>query len=122
MAAPIPAVHGLSARKAASGARPPSSPPTSEYAVYRAHAPRPVPLTELVRVTGVRWKIEECFAGGKELTALDEHQVRSWTSWRRWTVLAMLAHAFLSVMTATQPTPPTTTQPTPTQPRSVDPR
>jgi SRSO17 transposase len=76
-----------------------------EYAFYRAHAPRPVPVTELVRVASVRWKIEECFAGGKELTALDEHQVRSWTSWRRWTVLAMLAHAFLSVMTATQPAP-----------------
>jgi SRSO17 transposase len=76
-----------------------------EYAFYRAHAPRPVPLPELVRVAGVRWKIEECFAGGKELTALDEHQVRSWTSWRRWTVLAMLAHAFLSVTTATQPAP-----------------
>src|SRR4051794_9368560 len=75
----------------------------SEYAFYRAHAPRPVPVAELVRVAGVRWKIEESFAGGKELTALDEHQVRSWTSWRRWTVLAMLAHAFLSVMTATQP-------------------
>ena len=77
----------------------------SEYAFYRAHAPRPVPLAELVRVAGVRWKIEESFAGGKELTALDEHQVRSWTSWRRWTVLTMLAHAFLSVMTATQPPP-----------------
>jgi SRSO17 transposase len=74
-----------------------------EYAFYRAHTPRPVPLAELVRVAGVRWKIEESFAGGKELTALDEHQVRSWTSWRRWTVLAMLAHAFLSLMTATQP-------------------
>ena len=26
-----------------------------------------------------------------------------WTSWHRWTVLAMLAHAFLSVMAATNP-------------------
>jgi hypothetical protein len=33
-----------------------------------------------------------------------QHQVRRWTSWHRWTVLAMLAHAFLSVTTATQPT------------------
>jgi SRSO17 transposase len=74
-----------------------------QYAFYRAHAPRPVPVTELVRVAGVRWKIEESFAGGKELAALDEHQVRNWTSWHRWTVLAMLAHAFLSVLTATQP-------------------
>ena len=74
-----------------------------EYAFYRAHAPSPVPLAELVRVAGSRWKIEEGFAGGKELAALDEHQVRSWTSWHRWTVLALLAHAFLSVMAATQP-------------------
>ena len=80
---------------------------TGEYAFYRAHAPHPVPLSTLVRVAGTRWKIEESFAGGKELAALDEHQVRGWTSWHRWTVLAMLAHAFLSVLTATQPdTPP----------------
>ena len=77
-----------------------------EYAFYRAHAPRPVPVAELVRVAGIRWKIEESFAGGKELAALDEHQVRGWTSWRRWTVLAMLAHAFLSVLTASQPPSP----------------
>ena len=38
------------------------------------------------------------FAGGKELAALDEHQVRSWTSWHRWTILALLAHAFMSVL------------------------
>jgi hypothetical protein len=34
------------------------------------------------------------------LTGLDEHQVRRWTSWHRWTILAMLAHAFLAVTTA----------------------
>jgi SRSO17 transposase len=77
----------------------------TEYAFYRAHAPGPVPLRALVAVAGIRWKVEEGFAGGKELTALDQHQVRTWTSWMRWTVLAMLAHAFLSVMTATQPRP-----------------
>jgi SRSO17 transposase len=77
----------------------------AEYAFYRAHAPGLVPLHALVRVAGTRWKVEEGFAGGKELTGLDQHQVRSWTSWMRWTVLAMLAHAFLSVMTAAQPPP-----------------
>ncbi len=52
--------------------------------------------------------MEESFQTGKELTGLDEHQVRSWTSWHRWTVLAMLAHAFLAVITATErlATPP----------------
>jgi SRSO17 transposase len=74
-----------------------------EYAFYCAHAPAPVPLAQLVRVAGSRWRIEDGFAGGKELAALDEHQVRSWTSWHRWTILALLAHAFLSVLAATQP-------------------
>jgi SRSO17 transposase len=74
-----------------------------EYAFYRAHAPQPVPLAQLVRVAGSRWKVEDGFAGGKELAALDEHQVRSWTSWHRWTILALLAHAFLSVLAAAQP-------------------
>ena len=33
--------------------------------------------------------------------ALDQHRVRTWTSWHRWTTLALLAHAFLSVIAAT---------------------
>lgn len=74
-----------------------------EYAFYRAHAPGPVPLAQLVRTAGSRWKVEEGFAACKELAALDEHQVRSWTSWHRWTILALLACAFLAVLAATQP-------------------
>jgi SRSO17 transposase len=73
-----------------------------EYAFYRAHAPGPVPLAHLVQVAGSRWKIEDGFAAGKELAALDEHQVRSWTSWHRWTILALLAHAFLAVLATAQ--------------------
>jgi hypothetical protein len=60
-------------------------------------------LALLVRVAGSRWKVEDGFAAGKELAGLDEHQVRSWTSWHRWTILALLACAFLSVLAATQP-------------------
>jgi SRSO17 transposase len=76
-----------------------------ELAFYRAHAPRPVPLAQLVKVAGSRWKVGDGFAGGKELAALDEHQVRNWTSWHRRTILALLAHAFLSVLAAAQPAP-----------------
>ena len=36
----------------------------------------------------------------KGLVGLDQHQVRRWESWHRWTTLAMLAHAFLAVATA----------------------
>ena len=59
-------------------------------------------MAALVRVAGRRWTVEESFQTGKELTALDQHQVRTWTSWQRWTILAMLAHAFLTVIAADQ--------------------
>ena len=74
---------------------------TGELAFYRCYTPTPVPLATLVAVAGRRWTIEESFQEGKGLTGLDEHQVRRWTSWHRWTILAVLAHAFLAVMTAT---------------------
>jgi len=59
-----------------------------------------MPLRELVRVAGRRWAVEESFQAAKGLAGLDEHQVRRWTSWRRWTVLSMLAHALLAVIAA----------------------
>ncbi|MGH8828037.1 MAG: IS701 family transposase, partial [Jiangellaceae bacterium] len=73
-----------------------------ELAFYRAYAPTPVPLNTLVRVAGRRWAIEESFQTGKGLTGLDEHQVRTWTSWQRWTILVMLAHASLAITAATE--------------------
>ena len=60
-------------------------------------------LALLVQVAGSRWKAEDGFAAGKELTGLDEHQVRSRASWHRWTILALLACAFLAVLAAAQP-------------------
>jgi SRSO17 transposase len=55
-------------------------PDHGELAYYRRHSPRPVALTELVRVAGTRWRIEESFQATKTLTGLDEHQVRRWIS------------------------------------------
>ncbi|MET8982273.1 IS701 family transposase [Streptomyces sp. NPDC004539] len=82
---------------------------TGELAFYRCFSPQPVPLSDLVRVAGRRWTVEETFQAGKGLTGLDEHQVRRWTSWHRWVTLAMLAHAFLAVTAAAErhdrPTP-----------------
>ncbi|KAA1250778.1 IS701 family transposase [Mycobacterium simiae] len=83
---------------------------TGEHAYLRCYSPRPVPLRPLVTVAGQRWRIEESFQPAKGLVGLDQHQVRRWRSWHRWTTLAMLAHAFLAVATAierdTAPTPP----------------
>lgn len=82
---------------------------TGEHAYYRCYAPQPVPLRELVRVAGRRWTIEESFQTAKGLARLDEHQVRRWTSWQRWTLLAMIAHALLAVIAATEPPTATAT-------------
>jgi SRSO17 transposase len=70
---------------------------TGELAFYRCWTPRPVLLATLVWVAGRRWTIEERFQTGKGLVGLDQHQVRRWRSWYRWTTLAILAHAFLVV-------------------------
>ena len=73
---------------------------TRELAFYRCYGPRPVPLAILVKVAGIRWTTEENFQAGKGLAGLDDHQVRRWDSWYRWTTLAMLALAFLFVTAA----------------------
>jgi hypothetical protein len=78
-------------------------PRTGELAFYRCYIPETVPLRELVRVAGRRWTVEESFQSGKGLAGLDEHQVRRWTSWRRWTLLVMVAHALLAVIAAHEP-------------------
>jgi SRSO17 transposase len=83
---------------------------TRDLAYYRCYSPRHVPLAALVKVAGSRWAIEENFQASKGLAGLDEHQVRTWTSWYRWVTLAMLACAFLTLTAATehtrQPAPP----------------
>jgi hypothetical protein len=58
----------------------------------------------LVRVAGRRWTVEERFQTGKGLVGLDQHQVRRWRSWYRWTTLSILAHAFLVVAALTDRT------------------
>ncbi|MET8090569.1 IS701 family transposase [Micromonospora sp. NPDC005220] len=72
---------------------------TGELAFYRCWAPEAVPLRNLVLVAGRRWKIEESFQAAKTGLGLDQHQHRRWTSWHRWTTLAILAHAFLAAAT-----------------------
>jgi len=75
---------------------------TGELAFYRCYSPRRVSLPALVTVAGTRWTTEENFQAGKGLAGLDEHQVRRWDSWYRWTTLAMLALAFLTVTAAAE--------------------
>ncbi len=67
------------------------NPNSGELAFYLCWAPKPVPLSELIRVAGTRWCIEECVQAAKGQVGLDHHQVRYWTAWHRHITLAMLA-------------------------------
>lgn len=66
-----------------------------EYKYYLSQAPADVPMAELVRVSGLRWPIESCFAEGKEEVGLDHYELRSWRGWYHHMTLVILAHHFL---------------------------
>ena len=69
-----------------------------ELAFYLTLAPAATPLAALVRIAGTRWTIEACFEAAKGEVGLDHYEVRSWTGWHRHVTLAMLAHAYLTVV------------------------
>jgi SRSO17 transposase len=69
-----------------------------ELTFYLTLAPAATPLAELVRIAGTRWTIEACFEAAKGEVGLGHYEVRSWTGWHRHVTLAMLAHAYLTVI------------------------
>jgi SRSO17 transposase len=72
-----------------------------EPTFYLTHAPEGTTLADLVRIAGSRWTVEACFEAAKGEVGLDEYEVRSWTGWHRHVTLAMLAHAYLTVIRKT---------------------
>jgi SRSO17 transposase len=73
-----------------------------DLAFFYCHVPagRPVSLPVLIRVAGKRWPVEECVQQGKGQAGLDQHQVRTWHSFHRHTVLSMCAQALLAIAAA----------------------
>ena len=69
-----------------------------ELAYYVCFGPAETALEELARVAGIRWAIEECFEEAKGEVGLDQYEVRRWDGWYRHITLAMLAHAYLTVI------------------------
>jgi SRSO17 transposase len=78
-----------------------------ELAFYRCYSPTQVSLPTLVRIAGTRWAVECCFQNTKGAVGLDQHQVRRWDSWHRYTTLVMLAAAILAAIAATERRHPT---------------
>jgi len=71
--------------------------PTKQTA-YLVFALEEATLSEMIRVAGMRWTVEESIQTAKGEVGLDQYEVRSWTGWYRHITLAMWAQAFLSVI------------------------
>jgi SRSO17 transposase len=69
-----------------------------DLAYFLAYGADDTSMAELLRVCGVRWQIEECFAQAKGEVGLDHYEVRTWDAWHRFVTLCLLAHAGLVVM------------------------
>lgn len=69
-----------------------------EVAYYLCYGPRRTKATELIRVAGSRWRIEDGFKESKAEIGLDEYEVRKWGGWYRHITLCLLAHAYLAVL------------------------
>ncbi|WP_378733282.1 hypothetical protein [Nocardia brasiliensis] len=80
-----------------------------ELAYYRRYSSGPANLAGLGESRQPSVVDREDFQTAKGLTGLDQHHVPCWRSWHRWTLLPMLAHAFLTVLAidqrATEATP-----------------
>jgi SRSO17 transposase len=70
----------------------------SDLGYFLAYGAEDTSEAELLRVCGVRWQIEECFAQAKGEVGLDHYEVRTWDAWHRFVTLCLLAHAGLVVM------------------------
>ncbi|KOX06701.1 hypothetical protein ADK66_22245 [Micromonospora sp. NRRL B-16802] len=57
-------------------------------------------MAHLVRVAGIRWTVEGGFQAAKGQVGLDQHQIRRWDSWHRFTTLALAALAILAICAA----------------------
>ncbi len=57
-------------------------------------------IGDLVRVAGLRWTVEMCFAESKSEVGLDQYEVRSYSGWYKHITLSCFALALLSVLKA----------------------
>lgn len=58
--------------------------------------PDDTPITELVRLAKIRWRIEHDYRELKHGLGLDHFEGRSWNGWHHHATLATAAHAFLT--------------------------
>jgi hypothetical protein len=66
-----------------------------EWKFYLSNAPLETKLATFVRVSGMRWPIETCFAECKGELGMDHYELRFWRGWHHHMTLVILAHHFL---------------------------
>ena len=62
---------------------------------YFSNAPVETPVSEFVRISGMRWPIETIFEEAKGEVGFDHYEMRSWIGWHHHMLLVALAHHFL---------------------------
>ena len=74
----------------------------SEAAYHIAYVPDryACSLTDLIKVAGARWAIEDDFQDAKRSVGLDETQVRGYRAWKRHTALALAVYALPAIASA----------------------
>ena len=60
-----------------------------------SNAPTDTPFQEMIRVSTLRWPIEQCFQDGKGEIGMDHYEHRSWDAWRRHMTFVFVAQLFL---------------------------
>jgi SRSO17 transposase len=66
-----------------------------ELKTYLSNAPAEIASARLVRTSGMRWPIENCFETGKQELGMGDYEVRSWRGWHHHMTMVILAMAFL---------------------------
>jgi SRSO17 transposase len=60
-----------------------------------SNAPEDFPFLELIRISQMRWTIEQLFQEGKSFLGLDEYEMRSSPGWHRHMALVNVVMHFL---------------------------
>lgn len=70
---------------------------------WLATLPEDTPLSELVRLAKIRWRIEHDYRELKTGLGLDHFEGRSWLGWHHHVTLVTAAHLFLTTLRLTDP-------------------
>jgi hypothetical protein len=71
---------------------------TPDVTYFFSNAPQQTALTVLAQVAASRYPIEHVLEEAKGTTGLGQYEVRYWHSWYRHMTLALLAHAWLTLL------------------------